>query len=527
MSRFTRYLLAVAALGSFVSACKSRQDTAEVLGSVKRSDDRPPAVLYHFGEFGHLEGYGKRTGTFNSTEWSQIGSVGEAQRPYRRGLYVSQHPAYNERYALDKLKAEQSRAPWMLAVQLKAECHNEGRFEGNIQKALYGESTRFSGFLNRSAEQDLNSVDKFKALCPADFFVSQQKEQSYLASPQWRPRFERCVAVVEKYFTEENIGVVYDAWWVNQGFWYIRDPNCIERLDGSAEGNLTAFADIPDLWQQRPYTDNTPRQALPSDQWGSGEAMLNMLLRAYTLVPGADNNLLARIESNVVGDVYLNQFAKAAASQARLCANRSRYSVFTDKVGGFLYRIGSNSQAFRDQLMKFVNDDLVKLGANCEMPVVRPAETVRAPTYTPPATNSYTSNSNCPDDHPRYVGRGRSLTECRNLARENGDFCGDAWRSVSTRDYGDCCCGGVGGSSVSSGSGSSSSGSTSGSSGRSGRSGRSNRRQSSSNGCPSDRPIYVGTADSTKECFRLAADLGYSCPAVRLLGDGGKCCCSQ
>lgn len=115
---------------SAVAACKPRQaeSGAELKGNVLL-ESSPPKVMYHFGAYRYLHGFGKTNGTFSYSDWNAMPSLTPKYGgSSRAGFYLSQHPAYNERYGDEDVNKSRDDSPWMMTVTLADACTESGRW---------------------------------------------------------------------------------------------------------------------------------------------------------------------------------------------------------------------------------------------------------------------------------------------------------------------------------------------------------------------------------------------------------------
>jgi hypothetical protein len=156
------------------ASCKARNEipTAEVLGQVQELTTEAPLPAYHVGAYGDLAGYGERNASFSDQEWRSIGST-QNQAPYRRGLYVSQHPAYNEIYGLDSLRSGQG--PWILSVFIKPECRSGAR----LRQSVYAVDNDMQDYFGKRPEWS-NDVSRFQNLCLNEQVIGRAGSRTFL-----------------------------------------------------------------------------------------------------------------------------------------------------------------------------------------------------------------------------------------------------------------------------------------------------------------------------------------------------------
>ncbi|MCX6117865.1 MAG: hypothetical protein NT027_10000 [Proteobacteria bacterium] len=121
-------ILSTIMLISFFCSCKTKTTGQSALrfGDVPIELD-PPKFLYHFGMFDYLEPYKDYVGPPSAEVWTKIPSTGSDYTVERRGLYGSQHPAYNERYAAEYLGKAGRQGPWLVVIELEDRCSGPNR----------------------------------------------------------------------------------------------------------------------------------------------------------------------------------------------------------------------------------------------------------------------------------------------------------------------------------------------------------------------------------------------------------------
>lgn len=306
-----------------LAGCKPRADqtSSDVLGSVPLKKDAPPAVSYHFGQYRYLRDYGDRNGPLADQQWLSIPS-NKKYSGFRRGFYLSQHPAYNERYALEYLTETRDLAPWVAEIHLKSDCitvsSGKRRFMMDLRK-IYADQD-FTEWVNRLGQGW--SLDVFRQSCPIEAFLNQDTETT-------------CHKVLNAFYREREVGVIYDHFWQGSGFWLVRDNQCIERVLASPKSVLDMFARERDLWREKPYDTDLPR-----DTQGKGaptHALFHVLVRAiHETQP--DEHILAEIERKAQESDYpvTTDAVRQLARVARHCAKQGQYEGLRAQTEFFL-----------------------------------------------------------------------------------------------------------------------------------------------------------------------------------------------
>ncbi len=315
-------LAAILVLAVFGCKPRAEQAASQLEGSVELKRDAPPAISYHFGQYRYLRGYGDRQGGLTDQEWVSIPS-NKKYVGYRRGFYVSQHPAYNERYAMEYLTATKDLAPWVAEIHLKPECTEptaeKRRFALDVR--TLASDPRFVKWIN---EVDPKwNIDIYNQQCPAEAYVNQEQENV-------------CGQIVNIYYRSENIGVAYDHLWAGSGFWLIRDNQCIEAVRSSPESVLEMFARVKELWRAKPYDTDQPRETKGLGQ--PTQALFHVLVRALAETATPNPEVLQRIEASAKDSDYpvTSDAVEQTLKVARDCLAKGDYAGFQKQADYFL-----------------------------------------------------------------------------------------------------------------------------------------------------------------------------------------------
>ncbi len=280
----TLAVLVLASSAVLVSACKPRPDASEVKAGENLQSEVPAPTTFHFGEYRYLHPYGDGRTTagrqITAGEWAKVPS-NLYSVPYRRGFYVSNHPAYNERYAAANIREADRQAPWLVQIQLDPACLEQAAVGPDVTKmALSEEFLAFVAGAPQYANRD------FASSCPVEA-IRDQKEGAY----SW------CHQALEDFIQAKGYRVLYDHLWPGSGFWIIRDRTCISDIVANDDGVLEVFAQVPDLWDMSPYTSGKLRDMQGAGS--QGHALLYVLIRALTQSPRWDPDQLKRIRANL------------------------------------------------------------------------------------------------------------------------------------------------------------------------------------------------------------------------------------
>ncbi len=303
------FLSVVGALSmtSLVAGCKPRKEQASSLEGAVPIENLPPKVAYHFGMYKFLYNFA-RPSSYNAAEWALIPSVKTPPGgAYRRGIYISQHPAYNESYAQENLANPKMESPWVMTVRIKDECRGRERTFNLLTTTLVPQ-------------------------CPGYLYS--------LASRAGLNQF--CIDTANNHLFKNKAGVVVDTWWPEKGFWYVYDPKCIEALDGTSESIMKLAADVPELWKMAPYTTEERRDRVAAELgYGPGQVMFTILARAMNDVALDDMEQLAKIAVNGrASDIpELKAAVKSLTLMALKCAQSEHVSDFKAQLQLFLSKI--------------------------------------------------------------------------------------------------------------------------------------------------------------------------------------------
>ncbi|MCX6117672.1 MAG: hypothetical protein NT027_09035 [Proteobacteria bacterium] len=265
-------IVAISVLMIF-GGCKSRKSQVKNLVQLESS---PPNVLYHFGAYRHLETYHNVQDLTDN--WSRFpSSQGVFGGPYRAGIYLSQHPAYNEKYSLDDITpipGEPSLLPWFMTLRLKSEC-----------SANSGDASKWIDLPSNLA--------LFKSCRSQEFLLNQVPNND-------------CQKEILDLYNARGIGIVRDSWWTDRGFWFIRNTSCLESLDSSPLNVLTGAANTPEFWHMTPYQNNEKRTDDTSRDYRPGELSFAAVVKALVEVAEVDQALMSQFYLNAERTDLLN-----------------------------------------------------------------------------------------------------------------------------------------------------------------------------------------------------------------------------
>jgi hypothetical protein len=352
----------VLALLLVVSAsCKQRDQGSVVAGTVRPAIDKVPARAYHFGQFKHLSKYGDRGGTFTPEEWGSIPSVKMTEQPkYRQGFYVTGHPAYSERYASEFIYKERDDSPWMATITFSDECLTKRK--ATVGPDLITEllaDPDFRGYV----EKGFNGADRFAQVCPATHFTQNAKTSN-------------CTEWLYAFYRDYSVGIAFDNYWPKHGFWYVRDPACIARIETSSQSVLRAMAEVPEFWAKAPYDTNLDRdEGLTQGQTRAPtQVSIAILMRALYEMPNVNETLLDGLIANAAtADVPATSLiVKTILSAARECQRNGQDAAFKEQVGVFVSKIDHamvkpDSLSFLNHVQNFVLVGLSKIAAQCKL----------------------------------------------------------------------------------------------------------------------------------------------------------------
>jgi len=208
--------------------------TAPCVAETKRL---PPKVIYHFGHKPHMLENAKLD-TIREDVWKNSIMGGEGRyslRPFRRGLYGGETVTGVEPYG-GMYVGRKDKTPWVMAIHIKDSCRKPQKVANLFAS---NDDPEFVDWLIRNfTELFAQSVECLsnKATSCADLFE--------FSSVDWISSTSRsesgCEELLNRYLNEGDYKVVTDG--AHHGAWYIRDRDCIEKIDGSPEEVLEMFA---------------------------------------------------------------------------------------------------------------------------------------------------------------------------------------------------------------------------------------------------------------------------------------------
>lgn len=226
------------------------------------ADDQalPPRVLYHFGKKAYML---QNAELDNIPEEAWRGSVmGKAGRyglmPFRRGMYGGERISSVEFYGNLYLDKE----PWFMAFHIKDSCRRPERVSD-----LTVEDPKFVDWISKNIDKLLadfpmcisagaTSCEDLLDTSSVEFVTAKREEN-------------RCERLLAEFLTDYDIKVVRDGAWHES--WYVRDRECIEKIDGNANEVLEMMADMD--WMHESRGGGMPRGAL-------GSALFTILFNA-------------------------------------------------------------------------------------------------------------------------------------------------------------------------------------------------------------------------------------------------------
>lgn len=268
--------------------CKARPGEApssEIKEQRNLQSTAPAPTTFHFGEYQYLHRYAEnRTESGRQIapdEWEGIPSTRYAV-PYRRGFYVSNHPAYNERYAAPNLRESDPKTPWLVRIELDPAC-----LEGNVLAPDVNRvqaSEEFQAFLAGNPKYQGRA---FPQTCPE----TAKRDQEAGRSSSW------CHQAFDDFFQAKGYRLVYDHFWPESGFWIVRDRTCISDVLADETSVLKIYAEVPGLWDFSPYVSGKLRDMQGAGK--QGHVLLYVLIRALAQAPAWDPELLKQIKANL------------------------------------------------------------------------------------------------------------------------------------------------------------------------------------------------------------------------------------
>jgi hypothetical protein len=270
-----------------LSSCKQR--SADVLAEVSRT---PPLVSYHFGSWKNLQ----QNADGISTETWQRYIASAKYVEFRRGLYVSQTPTFNERYAFESIGKSADDGPWLMRVILngdKPECTRN--FIGSV--TTIDQNQDFADWISTN-RLGYNSLEAFRSECLAGRAT---QAQQLAAFGNYETPETKCSQTVYQYMLSRQTVASEDYLWPEEGFWVLHRRECIKAVQVDPASVLDSIASAPDVWSKRPF-GGKDRSATP--KWKMASALYYVLLRALTESQILDAAVLDRIsESASASDI--------------------------------------------------------------------------------------------------------------------------------------------------------------------------------------------------------------------------------
>lgn len=283
-----------------LAGCKAvnKQTSSNVLGSVARKENMVPEWVFHYGPRNLLKDNTVQTYT---EKWSSLAD--NSQISLRQGLYVNQHPAYNEHYAMTDITKSEAESPWLVALRIKASC----RIQDSVVKEVPEEIMKNPVF-REWIKAPFNDSSGYAS--ESEFSENCMKPEAFQPFQKDKGNATKCANTVANFYKKPKfhlggeagdgqIEAVRDSLGIKEGNWYLRSPNCIEQVRSGVSDFFAMAGEFPDFWAKAPYTDNFERQVSTSEmKFGSGDAQLYILLRALSESSTIDQVTINKIRQN-------------------------------------------------------------------------------------------------------------------------------------------------------------------------------------------------------------------------------------
>ena len=332
---------------------------------------QPPKALYHFGNKAYLQ-QNAREGNVPQKVWDeQIMTTNGAYRlnAYRQGLYGSESPDWAEYFGANSMGSE-GRYPWMMKIYLKEECRTPKAVEENLER---GPGTSF--WLALNFDRFVNGEGNCLALTAEHCGVSiDRKRLNPVPLHNDEEHASSCEQLLNRYLMETNKKVVRDGIWPNS--WYIRDRDCVEKIEAGPEMVLRELADAKWGMDERSVEE-------PSS--GAGASLYAILLGGLAdLGDQADSTLVAKLrnkakasditarKSTIEGERsesltrrWISVAVPAMLDSFERCQKNGSLAKFRESAAGFSAALESPLNLGRRGFLKVVADTTANLRAIC------------------------------------------------------------------------------------------------------------------------------------------------------------------
>lgn len=328
----------LAALVAFAGlACKPRQEPSSAALEAETASAVPPVRSFHFGTWRNLQ---MNQGGISQGAWD--GSIAtDRYVPFRRGLYVSENPSFNERYVFDDLGNSLDAGAWMMQVILDQDnpaCR--GKFIPDV-RALDRDAD-FAAWLPTNAKGHA-SVDAFRRECVA----GRSTQADFLAAFGNRDQAETtCGRTVYSYMEARGITVTRDYLWPDEGFWVIHDRSCVKTVLTDPASVLEALASTPAIWSKRPF-GGKERDATP--KWKMASALFHIMMRALYESQAVDEAVLSKIEAQAQRSDIDQWNVKGVVPQLAATARRC-FAEGNPALKGVLAKYVADGRVLRNEI---------------------------------------------------------------------------------------------------------------------------------------------------------------------------------
>jgi hypothetical protein len=320
-----------------------------------------PETLFHAGRRDNLES-DIRAGQLSADVWknSIFGATNYDLPDYRKGLYGGETVASVNLYFLEQLF--EGSEPWIMMIHLPRECRtNQATFfpDGfKMQINSDGSSNPFALWFRDHGEK----YKDVKDFCIKDGAWQEGSPYSVKdASPGDHEIDVKCEPALNEFISRRENRVIFDEYNYLPA-WYIRDPSCVARIDGTADqlfGALAANVGSP-LYQ---FVENLfgPDSEKSTPVLGSTFFVLKVLAESSRLTPTAKPWLL-KVQTDLAG--YIPDYSPP--EKPKLLSVDDNYYILSRAFGSAARAIADGSVGtFQANLKSWLSKATQEIGAAC------------------------------------------------------------------------------------------------------------------------------------------------------------------
>lgn len=320
-----------------------------------------PETLFHAGTRTNLEA-NIRNGQIAHDVWTNFifGATNYDLPDYRKGLYGGETIGSVDLYFQEQLL--EGIEPWIMMIHLPLECRTRAAsfvpnaFATKVDPRADASDNRFALWLKQHPEK---YADARNFCVENDYWKEGSPYSLKDAGPEDREIDLKCEPALSEFISLKENRVIFDEYNYLPA-WYIRDPSCVAKIDGTADEFFDALAanvGNPDY----EFVENLfgPDSEKPTPVQGSTFFIMKVLAETSRLRPNAKPWLMKTQKE-------LAEYIPDYQPIPSLWAGNDNYYILGRVFGSAARAIAENRvSAFQNQLKSWITKATREIGASC------------------------------------------------------------------------------------------------------------------------------------------------------------------